>query len=639
MILTTNGKNERDGNTLTSLPNVPLTLNTSDNNFTLELFDPCLKWAKKYDRGVGYFTSGWIRSNAYGLSHFAANGGTARWITSPILDEEDLEALSNGLIKPDDINLVSSLKEEVKLLQTYLEEETRNAIAWLIYDEILEFRFAIPTKYLEGGDFHDKFGIFYSDEEKLSFNGSVNDSKKGERNYESIKVFPTWKGLGDFVEDDIKRFERIWNNEDENLKVFDLPSAVRKDIFTLRTLERPYNLSKEKKLENKWRHQDEAIRNFLNVGNGILEMATGTGKTRTALSIVNILHNNKSIKSAIVTVDGSDLLEQWSKEVGMWTNLTIYKQFSRHKEISGFLLNPENAVLIISREFLVEFIDHFTKKILNNSIIICDEVHGFGAPMLVNNLTGKIRTFKYRLGLSATPEREYDESGNIFIEKEIGEKVFEFCLEDAIRRGILCEFDYIPLEFELTEEDRKKIKTLIATHNAKKQAGEYVIDENLYRDIARVKKVSKAKLPIFHSFLKSNRNILDRSIIFVETKEFGEAVQQILIRFEPNYHTYYGEDNRQNLLRFSNGELNCLITSKRISEGIDIRSVNNIILLSADKARIQTIQRIGRSLRLDPNNPNKRAAVVDFIQVSEDGNSDQDRKLWLNEMAKIKREE
>ena len=131
---------------MTSLPNVPLTLNTSDNNFTLELFDPCLKWAKKYDRGVGYFTSGWIRSNAYGLSHFAANGGTARWITSPILDEEDLEALSNGLIKPDDINLVSSLKEEVKLLQTYLEEETRNAIAWLIYDEILEFRFAIPTK-------------------------------------------------------------------------------------------------------------------------------------------------------------------------------------------------------------------------------------------------------------------------------------------------------------------------------------------------------------------------------------------------------------------------------------------------------------------------------------------------------------
>ncbi|WP_243388507.1 DEAD/DEAH box helicase family protein [Bacillus kexueae] len=624
---------------MTELPNIPLTLNTSDNNFSLEFYDPCLKWAKKYDRGVGYFTSSWIRSNAYGLSHFAANGGTARWITSPIIDERDLDALSKGLIEPEDIDLVSTLKEEVRLLQEYLEEETLNAIAWFIYDGILEFRFAVPTKSLEGGDFHDKFGIFYGAEEKLSFNGSVNDSKKGERNYESIKVFPTWKGLGDFVEDDIKRFEKIWNNSDENLKVFDMPSAVKEDIFTLRTLERPYKLSEEKRIENKWRHQDDAIRNFLNIGNGILEMATGTGKTRTALSIVKILHNNKSVKSAIVTVDGSDLLEQWSKEVGMWTNLTIYKQFSRYKEISGFLLNPENAVLIISREFLVDFIDHFTNQILTNSIIICDEVHGFGAPMLVKKLSGKISPFKYRLGLSATPEREYDENGNDFIEAEIGGKVFEFGLEDAIRRGILCEFDYTPLEFELTEEDRKKIKQLIATHNAKKQAGEYVVDENLFRDIARVKKVSKAKLPIFYSFLQLNRDILDRSIIFVETKEFGEAVQQILIRFEPNYHTYYGEDDRQNLLRFSNGELNCLITSKRISEGIDISSVNNIILFSADKAKIQTIQRIGRSLRLDPNNPKKRAAVVDFIQVSDEGNSDHDRRIWLNEMAKVKREE
>lgn len=623
---------------MTSLPNVPLTLNTSDNNLTLEFYDPCLKWAKKYDRGVGYFTSSWIKENAYGISHFANNGGTARWLTSPIIEEEDLIALSKGLIEPDDIDIISTLKKEVELIQTYIEEDIRNAIAWLVYDEILEFKFVIPTKKLEGGDFHDKFGIFYGEEEKLSFNGSVNDSKKGTRNYESIKVFPTWKGLGEFVEEDVKRFERIWNDKDENLKIYDIPTAIKEDIFTLRTLDRPYKIAKDKKVENKWAHQDEAMRKFLSVGNGILEMATGTGKTRTSLNIVNILQNNKSVKSAIVTVDGTDLLEQWAKEVGTWTNFTIYKQFNIHKEISSFLLNPENGILVVSREFLVEFIDHFSESILSSTIIICDEVHGFGAPRLVKNLTGKISPFKYRLGLSATPERAYDEEGNIFIKNEIGDKVFEFSLEDAIKKGILCEFDYIPLNFELSDEDRKKIKNLIATHNAKKSAGEFVVDENLYRDIARVKKVSKEKLPIFHSFI-NNSNILDRSIVFVETKEFGEAVQQILIRFEPNYHTYYGEDDRNNLLHFSNGELNCLITSKRISEGIDIKSVNNIILFSADKAKIQTIQRIGRSLRLDPKNPNKRAKVLDFVQSSEEENSDQERALWLTDMAKIRREE
>ena len=620
---------------------VPLTLNTSDNNLTLEFYEPCLKWAKKYDRAVGYFTSSWLKENSKGLSHFAANGGRARWITSPILDEKDKMALEKGIIEPKDYDLITALNKDLKKIQTYLEEDTRNAIGWLVYDGILEFRFALPTKKLDGGDFHDKFGIFYGDnEQKLSFNGSVNDSKRGLFNYESLKVFPTWRGLSDFVEDDIKRFDRLWSNNDENVKVYTLPSAIKEGIFQLRTKNRPYKLPKERKLKDRWRHQGEAIQAFLEHGNGILEMATGTGKTWTSLNIVNILLKENSVNSVIITVDGTDLLEQWCKEVSIWTNLIIYKQFSGYKDITNFLLNPENAALIISREFLCNYISYFSKEIMDKSIIICDEVHGFGSPTMVQKLSGRIRTFKYRLGLSATPEREYDQEGNKFIQKEIGDKVFEFGLEDAIKRGILCEFDYYPLSFELTDYDRQRIRQIIATYNAKKAAGVPVCDEVLYRDIARVKKVSKAKIPVFSAFLKTNPNILDRSIIFVETKEFGEEVQKIIISVESNYHTYYGEDDRKNLIDFSNNELNCLITSKRISEGIDIRSVNNIILFSADRTKIQTIQRIGRSLRLDPNNPDKRAGIVDFIQSTDDPTSaDIGRRNWLASISKIKREE
>jgi superfamily II DNA or RNA helicase len=621
-------------------PVVPLTLNTSDNNLSVEFYQPCLKWASRYDRGVGYFTSNWLKTNSVGMSLFAANGGSARWITSPILDKTDKEALEKGLIEPDDFDLISSLIKNVELLQIQLEKDTQNVIGWLIYDGVLEFRFAVPTKALVGGDFHDKFGIFYREDEKLSFNGSVNDSKKGEINYESIKVFPAWKGLEDFVEDDIKRFERIWNKKDPNLKVYELPEAVKKKIFKLRNSERPYSLPQSKIEQNKWRHQEDAIKAFLEKGNGILEMATGTGKTRTALGIVNILLGKEAIKCAVVTVDGTDLLDQWCKEVSSWTSLTIYKQYSQHKEVASFLLNPVNSILIISREFLAEFIDHFSYPIIKSAIIICDEVHGFGSPTMVKKLSGKVSPFKYRLGLSATPERDYDKDGNNFIKNEIGDRIFEFKLQDAIERGILCEFDYFPLEYELTKEDRKKIQHLIAVHNGKKANGQPVNDEDLYRDISRVKKVSKAKLPIFYEFIKNNKKILDRSIVFVETKEFGEEVQKLLIRFEPNYHTYYGEDDTKNLIGFSNGELNCLITSKRISEGIDIKSVNNIILFSADKAKIQTIQRIGRSLRIDPNNPDKRAGVIDFIQANSDSdNSDIERSEWLKSVASTKREE
>lgn len=624
---------------MTNLPLVPKTLNSSDNDIVTEFYEPCLKWAKRYDRGVGYFTSGWLKENSVGLSYFASNGGKARFVVSPILEEKDIIAISKGIIEPKDVDLIRVLKKDVELLQQYLERDTLNMFSWLIYDGILEFRFAIPTNKLDGGDFHDKFGIFYGDGGELSFNGSINDSIKGTVNYESIKVFTSWEGLGDFVKDDINRFERIWRNMDENLEVYDLPNAIRQQLFTLRTSGRPYNLPENLLKQNKWRHQDEAVRVFLEKGHGVLEMATGTGKTRTSLKIVNRLLTEKKISSVIITVSGTDLLEQWYKEVSLHTNLTIYKHFSYYKDISGFLINPDYAVLIISREFLIEYRDYLSEQIINNSIIICDEVHGLGSPQIVKYLSGKIRPFKYRLGLSATPEREYDEDGNNFIQREIGETIFEFNLQDAIKRGILCEFDYYPLKYFLTPEDRLKIKQLIASFNARKKSGERVNDEELFREIARVRKISEAKLPVFSSFLKNNKQILNRCIIFVETKEFGEKVQEILIRFEPNYHTYYGEDKKENLIKFSKGELNCLITSKRISEGIDIKTVNSIILFSADRAKIQTIQRIGRSLRIDPNNPGKRASIVDFIQLNEDGTSpDKERYEWLLEMSKIRME-
>lgn len=622
---------------------IPSTLNTSDNCFTTEFYEPCLKWAKTYDRGVGYFTSSWISVNSRGMSHFAASGGRARWLTSPILSEKDQIALINGLKKPADLDIVNAMRTNVEELSRYLESETRNALGWMIYDGIIEIRFAFPTSDLEGGDFHDKFGIFSDARGNyLSFNGSVNDSRKGTVNYESIKVFKSWSGMHEYVQSDIDRFERLWNNQDKNLAVHELPEVVKNDLFNLRSSQRPYPHSHETQKQNKWKHQDAALERFLEVGNGILEMATGTGKTRTALKIVSELLNRERIRNVIITVKGTDLLDQWYKEICKNLDLPTFRHYERYKELSDFLISPTGAVLLISRDFIADNVNFIQGSTYENTIIICDEVHGMGSPSLVKGLKGKISPFKYRLGLSATPERDYDEEGNRFIANEIGEVIFEFGLEKAIKRGILCEFDYHPLSYELTDGDRDRIRRIIKAYNAKKAKGEFVRDEDLYRDIALVRKVSRSKLPVFQNFLQRNPDILDRSIIFVETKEYGEQVQNLIIRHLPNYHTYYGEDDRVNLVRFSRGELSCLITSKRISEGIDIKSVKNIILFSADKARIQTIQRIGRSLRIEPNNPGKRAAVIDFIESNDsddEKNTDKERECWLRSISEVKKEE
>ena len=96
-------------------------------------------------------------------------------------------------------------------------------------------------------------------------------------------------------------------------------------------------------------------------------------------------------------------------------------------------------------------------------------------------------------------------------------------------------------------------------------------------------------------------------------------------------------------MRLAKGEMKCLFTCKKRSEGINIKSVKNIILFSSDKARLVTIQRIGRSLRLNANEPDKRAFVLDFVQEDDNDNfelnSDMERREWLTELSKVRREE
>lgn len=175
-------------------PKVKVCLDTSEDNLIDELYTPCLKWAERFDRGVGYFTTGWLTYNVAGLSDFASRGGKMRLITSPILSTEDTDAIIGAENQDGSafLRLEAALLENVEILKQEMEADIINTFSWMLYDGIIDMRFAIPCEKLEEGDFHDKFGIFYKGNDALSFSGSINDSKHGFQNYESIKVFKTW---------------------------------------------------------------------------------------------------------------------------------------------------------------------------------------------------------------------------------------------------------------------------------------------------------------------------------------------------------------------------------------------------------------------------------------------------------------
>jgi superfamily II DNA or RNA helicase len=633
---------------LRELPTTPH-FASSTHSLLAQFYVPALSSSMKYDRGVGYFTSNWLRLAASGLSIFAGNGGRARIIASPKLDRDDCAALNQGADARNNPALRAALQGTLDDLEHELTHDTLSAIAWMVADGLLEFRIAIPTGELDG-DFHDKFGIFQDKESNsVAFHGSPNDSEKAFHNYESISVYYSWIDGREAlrVQNEQERFNLIWANGDINLRVYDLPDAIRRNLieFTKRT-PRPYTSPAfgGRGNEKRWQHQRDALSEFLRKRHGILEMATGTGKTRTALTITEELTARGLINTTVIAAFGTDLLDQWHKEMLRRMTMPVFRSYERHREAQQFLNDPAGAILLTSRQALVEILPKLRSGVYSKALLICDEVHGMGSPSLVSSLAGRLRPFAYTLGLSATPDREYDNSGNSFIEDEIGPVIFQFGLKDAIKGGILCEFDYVELEYQFSEDDRVALRQAIRRYHAQTNAGEIRPVESLYQDIARIRKLSKEKIPHFREYVDFHPEILQRSLIFVETAEYGMLVQDILMNLHVDFHTYYADDERVNLRRFADGGLECLITCHRISEGIDIQSVNNVVLFASSRARLETVQRLGRCLRIDPQNPGKRARVMDFIRVEEENEDDAipelsadiERRDWLRELAAMR---
>jgi superfamily II DNA or RNA helicase len=320
----------------------------------------------------------------------------------------------------------------------------------------------------------------------------------------------------------------------------------------------------------------------------------------------------------------------------------IYRHFERFKELGEFALDPANAILVISREQLHKVLGRLSDAQKKSMIIVHDEVHGLGAPSFVSSLAGEHKKFGWRLGLSATPDRAYDLAGNAFIDDEIGKPIFKFPLELAIARGVLSGFDYTPIPYDLTAGDRQRLKDVYSKQAARARSGNPMSQEEVWTEISKVYKTAEEKPERFRVYANTHPEVLRNCILFVETREYGNALLEMIHDHTTRYRTYYAEDDRAHLIEFAKGEIDCLITCHRISQGIDIQALEHVVLFASARAKLETIQRIGRCLRADPANPSKRAHVIDFVRPASPGdktpNADQERCQWLTALSKITRD-
>ena len=611
-----------------------------------DFFHPSLAQANDYWRAVGYFSSSAFESFGAPLGEFIKNGGHIKLITSVELSHSDLEAIQNGAPKQ---NICEQRLEQI--IETDFVDgigDGTSRLTRLLELGRLEIQIAVPKTGT--GIYHEKIGLFIDGDDYVAFTGSSNESRNAfENNRECIDVYPSWSSSTRAARKKA-HFDELWERTDKGVDVYSFPDAARQKLLKVCgewEVGRRQRKQQSRESPNKWRHQEDARDKFLAAERGVLNMATGTGKTRTALKILRALYEKGNIDTVIVSTDGNDLLDQWYFELlnereHIGDKVRVIRHYESSRGVEDFLLEPKRAILLVSRQPLASALRRLSPEIRSRTLLIHDEVHGLGSSANRTRLSGLSDNIRFRLGLSATPEREYDDEGNSFLLEHIGPEIFRFELDDAIRKKILAPFNYFPLPYVITTEDRQRVQDVYKRQAARAAESNPMSDEEVWIEIARVYKTSKAKLPIFDDIIRENQNLLERCIVFVETQEYGDEVLEIIHKYRPDFHTYYSGEESATLRRFARGELECLITCHRVSEGINIQSLNSVILFSSARARLETIQRMGRCLRTDPNNPEKVANIVDFIrQSNEDGeqNADEEREEWLTDLSKVCAEE
>jgi len=592
-------------------------IDSSTTDFIQDFYNPILSESVEYKRGAGYFTTNWLQSAARGITELAENGGTAKWITSPILDERDWEAIKTGDEAKRNRVLRASLSDTVDELETALDDDTRNAIAWMIADGLLELKIAVPEPSL-GGDFHDKFGVFIDKNgNRIGFQSSQNDSKHAMSNYEGYRVDCDWISHRESTAVDRHegRFDSLWNDENEHVRTYSIPESIEEEIadtrdYGARPYEEPDPVSSGPEGFTLRDYQKEAVEAwFSNDCHGLFQMATGTGKTFTALAALE--QYTKSIEEPLLTVIAvpvTHLASQWKEEMDIFDLPEPHLLFGSasknwKQKLSRVTTNIElgtqdHEIVITTHQSL--YTEDFREKVerLQGPVaFIGDEVHGLGSD---EQQAGLIEAYDARMGLSATPERYYDEAGSRYLVDYFDGIVFEYPLADAIPE-YLTPYEYHPIIVEMTQEEVEEYKK--QTRKVAAAAASDDIDEETLGQIASQRAdIVKSAERKYNALRKQLKQIDEPHHLLVYTNDDQiSEVQSILSENGIIQHKFTNEEDeeeRDRLLNgFERGEWDALVAMKCLDEGVDVPATKRAILMSNSGNPKQFIQRRGRVLR------------------------------------------
>lgn len=623
-----------------------------------DFYIPVLENACKYYRIAGFFSSSALSVAAKGIEGLVNNGGKMYLLISPEISEEDYK-----IIKEHGLNADSSVFSELSFETT--QDENLKALAWLLDNRKLEIKIVVG-KNSRNSLFHQKIGIIFDNAgDMISFSGSINETAQAWiSNIEEFKVFCSWEpGQLDYLQSDLTKFLAYWKDQRPDIAdVYDIPESIKaqivkvkpRDIWDLNIMRR---YRKDKKIsENKlslFPHQERAVYAWKTNGYSLLmEMATGTGKTRTAIGCLLDKLNDSETLLTIVATPQNTLSRQWREDL-IKLNITLDREGiidgsnSKWKKDLEFILldlsdkKIKTAIIFTTHDTASSerFVNIIRKNKYNTKILfIGDEVHATGAAKQRNAL---LPEYDYRIGLSATPERMFDEGGTSLIREYFGNKSFEFTIADALKtinpltgKPFLNTFSYHPIFVRLTESESKKygkISQLIAILKAKDN---YDPDElqRLYDRRAEIGKNAENKFEALANLLDSMvPETIQDTILFVSDKQIqrgfdilsSRKIKRAKITESESASKVVndeGDTERQEIIaQFVRRQLQVLVGIKCLDEGIDIPNARVAILMASSTNPREFVQRVGRVIRQAPDK--QPSEIYDFIAVPYEGDA------------------
>jgi DNA phosphorothioation system restriction enzyme len=654
-----------------------------------DFYVPALSVALSYSRAVGYFTSTSLALFARGIRDFAERGGSMRLIASPHLNADDITDIDRGY----EVRAVlarATLRE--------LDAEDRDAIldglglvGRLIAEQRLDIKLAFVVRQGRLGIYHEKVGIFRDRAgDLIAFTGSANETLGGLlANFESVEAYLGWlpsdgpRALR--IEED---FEDLWNDRTVGLRIEPFPDVARERLVQIAAQRPQADLpGRDDALEPPAAVAQRAVRIAIPTGltvrdyqrkaveawlghrgRGILKMATGTGKTKTAMfaacQLAEVLRNREQSLVLLIIVPLQHLVDQWITEVESFgvRPIAVYESSKRWLPVVEDQLaearlgqRPVVALVATNASFAGERFQSLLSRVTQPLLVIADEAHNLGSSTYRSSLP---ENATYRLALSATPERWFDDEGTDALVGYFGPVVFELGLGQAIEMGALCRYRYLPRLVELSDTENQLYVDLTAQIAQRLASGDSLDDDAsspigyLLRRRASILGHADGKLPRLRGDVEARRDAWYQLVYCAEGSrpaEPGEAVEPPQISQVMDLvgndlhlaaHSYVAETpraERQVLLRrFGTGnDLRVLVAMRCLDEGVDIPDARVAYLLASSSNPRQFIQRRGRILRRAPGKD--MAEIIDYIAVPEDGtplNFDVERSLLTRELER-----